>query len=93
MDEFAFQKHARSVWRSHREQFDEIQATDIACAVVTSDCLALDSRGSSSTDWFADLQRKGARTYLVHDTYLDQPSRFQGNELLFTFREEIPCQA
>ncbi len=92
-DEHDFQKYARRLWRSNREQFEEIPARDFVCAIVNAECLGSGCRSRSSGEWYLDLQNRGARTYLVRDTYVDQPYRFHESEQQVTSREEIPCQA
>ncbi|MEW5976514.1 MAG: glycosyltransferase [Acidobacteriota bacterium] len=71
-DEFAFQRFARSVWRSERGQYRAMDALPAACAMANWDCLesGLSEVPRDWSEWLATLMGQGARIFWVQDTVM-----------------------
>jgi hypothetical protein len=71
-DDFAFQKFARDIWRSHRGKYQEMSSLPLNCGLVSWNCLTLGAEQSvtSCRDWFRALQQDGVKVYWAKDTYI-----------------------
>jgi hypothetical protein len=63
-----FQKTARVRWRERRGTYRRSVEVNSSCALVTSNCLAVDMEAHSAEDWLTKLQQHGVPTYVAEDT-------------------------
>jgi len=70
--ELAFQKFARSLWRQHRGEYQEMTCLPSGYSAISWDSLKLELNGSwqSCNDWLGTLQQHGVKFYWAKDTYV-----------------------